>query len=184
MALRARSALRCAGLIAALACVATPAAAQVPAPPGDGSTPSASPQGPPVHAASLRRGVRAVAPTDAPPTVQTMIAAANRIARKPYVWGGGHVHWRSRGYDCSGSVSYILHAAGLLNAPLVSGQLAHWGIRGPGSWVTIYANGTHVWMTIAGLRFDNGGQVPPGRSHWFPTMRPTRGFKVRHIPGL
>jgi cell wall-associated NlpC family hydrolase len=135
-----------------------------------------------VHAA-LADGL-AVVPAGVPPQVQQMIAAANHIARKPYVWGGGHVRWRARGYDCSGAVSYILHAAGLLDHPMVSGQLAHYGLRGRGRWMTIYANAVHTWIVIAGLRFDTGHPVPRGTSHWSATVRPATGFRIRHIIGL
>ena len=125
----------------------------------------------------------AVAPAGAPAIVQAMIAAGNRIATKRYVWGGGHARWEDKGYDCSGSVSYTLHAAGLLASPLVSGDLAHWGERGPGTWVTIYANAGHVYMTIAGLRFDTSGQRSAG-TRWQPVLRSSRHFHVRHPAGL
>jgi cell wall-associated NlpC family hydrolase len=183
---RAAAAAAAAALASALA-FATPSAAATATAAADQATPpnqaAQQPSAAPVHAASLERGL-AVAPTEAPTQVQQMISAANRIARKPYVWGGGHASWRARGYDCSGSVSYILHAAGVLTRPLVSGQFAHFGQRGPGRWVTIYANATHVWMVIAGLRFDNGHAVPRGTSHWTSTPRSARGFKIRHIFGL
>ena len=72
----------------------------------------------------------------------------------PYVWGGGHLSWKSRGYDCSGAVGYALHGAGMLDYTMVSGQLAHWGEGGVGRWITVYANAKHVYMVVAGLRFD------------------------------
>ena len=101
-------------------------------------------------------------PPARPPSIQQIIAAGNRIAQKQYIWGGGHRRWEDRGYDCSGSVSYALHGAGLLDAPLVSGELGRWGDAGPGRWVTIYANAGHVYMIVAGLRFDTSGPAQAG----------------------
>jgi cell wall-associated NlpC family hydrolase len=139
-----------------------------------------------VPRAELLPGGRAVAPSSAPPSVRAMIAAANHIRNRPYRWGGGHRNWNSRGYDCSGSVSYVLHAAGLLESPLDSGGFMRWGGSGPGSWVRIYANREHVYAVIAGLRWDtsmtdDGGRPGPG---WSETMRPGRGFRLRHPLGL
>ncbi len=123
------------------------------------------------------------APAGAPPAVSTIIAAGNAIARKPYLWGGGHRRWLAKGYDCSGSVSYALHGAGVLDGPLVSGDFMRWGDAGPGSWVTIYANGGHVFMIVAGLRFDTSGQRQGG-TRWQAAPRRVRGFRVRHPVGL
>jgi hypothetical protein len=103
--------------------------------------------------ATLVKG-EAVAPPDAPPVVKRVIAAANEITDKPYIWGGGHASFLAKGYDCSGAVSYALHGADLLSYTQVSGQLAHFGDSGPGKWITIYANDEHVFMVVAGLRFD------------------------------
>jgi cell wall-associated NlpC family hydrolase len=125
----------------------------------------------------------AVAPAGAPAAVQQIIAAGNRIAKTKYIWGGGHRRWEDRGYDCSGSVSYALRGAALLDTPLVSGELARWGDAGPGQWVTIYANAGHVYMIVAGLRFDTSGQRKAG-SRWQAARRSARGFKVRHPAGL
>jgi hypothetical protein len=96
----------------------------------------------------------AVPPPDAPPVVKRVIAAANEIDSTPYIWGGGHASFTAKGYDCSGAVSYALHGADLLGYTQVSGQLAHYGEPGPGKWVTIFANAEHVFMVVAGLRFD------------------------------
>lgn len=126
---------------------------------------------------------KAIAPADAPRRVQKVIAATNKIRNKPYKWGGGHGNWNDKGYDCSGSVSYALHGAALLGAPLVSGDLSRWGESGPGQWVTIYANAGHVYMTVAGLRFDTSGQRQAG-TRWQPVRRSNRGFRVRHPAGL
>ena len=126
----------------------------------------------------LSTGV-AIAPIGAPIAVRRIIAAANRIATTKYVWGGGHRRWDDRGYDCSGSVSFALHGAGLLESPLVSGDFARWGAAGAGSWVTIYANRSHVYMVVAGLRFDTSGQKEAG-TRWQLARRSNRGFSVRH----
>ena len=110
------------------------------------------------------------------------------IHRRTYIWGGGHRSFKAKGYDCSGAVSYVLHAAGVLSFPLVSGQLAFWGAPGPGSWITVYANKTHTYMVIAGLRYDtspSGESVDQGRGpRWRYTLRTGTGFAVRHYPGL
>jgi hypothetical protein len=134
--------------------------------------------------AELDRG-RAIAPPDAPAAVKTAIAAANRIDHRPYVWGGGHLSWRSRGYDCSGAVGYVLHAAGMLEQTVVSGQLESWGETGVGRWITVYANAEHTYMTIAGLRFDTRDD-PPGVSgpRWHMGSVDGRGFVARHPAGL
>jgi cell wall-associated NlpC family hydrolase len=134
------------------------------------------------RASALPNGV-AVPPLEAPESVKQIIEAGNIIARSPYVWGGGHGKWIDNGYDCSGSVSFALAAAGLLDGPLDSGRLAHWGEAGPGRWVTIYANAGHVFMQVAGIRFDTSGQRVTG-SRWQNDMRTTAGFAVRHPAGL
>jgi cell wall-associated NlpC family hydrolase len=125
----------------------------------------------------------AVAPENAPEVVKRVILAANSIAKFPYKWGGGHGAWRDNGYDCSGSVSFALAGAGLLDRPLTSGLFADWGAPGPGEWITIYANSGHVFMTVAGLRFDTSGRGRAG-TRWQDAPRPTGGFAVVHPPGL
>ena len=115
--------------------------------------------------------------------MREIIEAGNSIARTPYLWGGGHGKWLDKGYDCSGSVSYALASAGLLNAPLDSGRLMGWGKPGTGKWVTIYANAGHVYLVVAGVRFDTSGTRATG-SRWQKTMRPGGGFVARHPPGL
>jgi peptidoglycan hydrolase-like protein with peptidoglycan-binding domain len=111
------------------------------------------------------------------------IAAANRIARLPYRYGGGHGSFHDSGYDCSGSVSYVLHAMGALGSPLDSSALMHYGSPGPGRWVTIYANPSHAYMTISGRRFDTSAQWAGG-SRWSIYDRSSAGYVVRHPPGL
>jgi cell wall-associated NlpC family hydrolase len=125
----------------------------------------------------------AIAPDNAPDVVKRVILAANEIAKFPYKWGGGHGAWRDNGYDCSGSVSFALAGAGLLNRPLTSGLFMNYGAAGQGRWITIYANSGHIFMVIAGLRFDTSGQGRAG-TRWQEESRSTAGFAVRHIPGL
>lgn len=125
---------------------------------------------------------QAAAPFDAPPVVQMVVQAANEIAKTPYRWGGGHGAWRDKGYDCSGSVSFALAAAGLLDGPLTSGGFLQYGSPGRGRWITLWTNQTHIFMEIAGIRYDTGGLRSGTR--WQPTMRPTAGFTPRHPPGL
>jgi cell wall-associated NlpC family hydrolase len=125
----------------------------------------------------------AAPPRLAPAVVKQVIAAGNVIAKTPYKWGGGHARWDDSGYDCSGSVSYALHGGGLLDSPLVSGDLAHWGERGPGRWITIYANADHVYMVVAGMRFDTSARSRSG-SRWTMEERSSAGFSVAHPDGL
>jgi cell wall-associated NlpC family hydrolase len=125
----------------------------------------------------------AVPPASAPQVVKDVIAAGNEIAALPYKWGGGHRTWRDTGYDCSGSVSYALHGAGLLDSPLVSGDFPDWGEPGPGQWITIYGNAGHVYMVVAGMRFDTSARSRSG-SRWTMEQRSPRGFGVSHPAGL
>jgi hypothetical protein len=140
----------------------------------------------------------AAAPADAPPAVQQAIWAANKLQDKPYKYGGGHAKIEDTGYDCSGTVSYALIAAGLLTSPLPSGPFARWGERGRGQWITVYAHSGHAYMVIAGLRLDTSAYASRtarrskkvARSafergpRWRPTSRPSRGFRARHPLGL
>jgi cell wall-associated NlpC family hydrolase len=125
----------------------------------------------------------AVAPENAPDVVKRVILAANEIAKFPYKWGGGHGAWRDDGYDCSGSVSFALAGAGLLGSPLTSGGFLDYGAPGPGRWITIYTNPGHIFMVVAGLRFDTSGQGRAG-TRWQEESVSTAGFAVRHVPGL
>ena len=133
-------------------------------------------------AIALGNGV-ALPPLEAPEAVKQIIEAGNGIARTPYKWGGGHGKWQDTGYDCSGSVSFALAAAGLLSGPLASGPLMSWGEAGKGKWVTIYANAGHVFLEVAGIRFDTSAQRVTG-SRWINEMRSTAGFVARHPAGL
>jgi hypothetical protein len=133
-------------------------------------------------------GGLASAPPDAPQRVQRIVAAANQVARLPYVYGGGHGRgpegvWVDSAYDCSGSVSFALANAGFLKSPMDSSSLARWGRPGPGKWVTIYANAGHAFMEVGGARFDTVGLRQSG-SRWQPAYRSVSGFTVRHPPGL
>ena len=135
--------------------------------------------------AVLRNGI-AYAPSRAPQDVKNAIWAANTLRRKPYVWGGGHGSFYDQGYDCSGSVSFALHGAGLLAAPMPSSDLLRYGERGRGRWITIYSRPGHTFAIIAGLRFDTtdlgrGGDVGP---RWYVEGRDTHGFAARHPEGL
>jgi cell wall-associated NlpC family hydrolase len=134
------------------------------------------------RATALSNGV-ALPPLEAPEAVRQIIEAGNSIARTPYKWGGGHGKWTDTGYDCSGSVSFALAAAGLLESPLASGPLMSWGEAGKGKWVTIYSNPGHVYLVVAGVRFDTSAPRETG-SRWTNTMRSNAGFVARHPPGL
>jgi peptidoglycan hydrolase-like protein with peptidoglycan-binding domain len=137
----------------------------------------------PTAEATIGPDGKAIAPAGAPPQVAQIIAAANEIEGMPYKYGGGHGKWEDSGYDCSGSVSYALHGAGLLDEALPSGAFEDWGEPGPGQWVTIYANGGHMYMTVAGLRFDTSARRSVG-GRWTTESRPTSGYAVRHPEGL
>ena len=116
-------------------------------------------------------------------TLGRLIGAANRIAELPYKFGGGHRTFDDSGYDCSGSISYALHAAGLLRYALDSGALMSYGEPGPGRRVTIYANRGHAFMVVDGRRYDTSALRETG-SRWTTEMRSTSGFVARHPPGL
>ncbi len=135
------------------------------------------------NVAKLDRNGMAHPPANAPRRVKRAIWAGNRLQNKPYVYGGGHASFKSRGYDCSGTVSYVLNAAGLLRSPLASGGLARWGRRGRGKWITVYAHGGHAYVRLAGLRLDTSGSGGRG-PRWRTEPRSPRGFAVRHWRGL
>lgn len=139
----------------------------------------------PIKKARLIRGV-AYAPDTAPAAVKKVIAAANRIRLKPYIYGGGHsMSTRlQKGYDCSGSVSYALRAAGLLDYPMPSGSFVNWKQPGAGHWISTYANGGHMYMVVAGLSFDTSNMSSTGGNRWSTSIRSSRGFAVRHPGGF
>lgn len=131
----------------------------------------------------------AAAPADAPVEVQETIFAANEIVGKPYLYGGGHTPtFKSSGYDCSGTISYALHGADLLDAPLASGPFMRWGRNGAGKWITVYANPGHAWVKIAGLRLDTsaaGEPVSSGKGpRWRKNLRAGSGYALRHPAGF
>jgi len=158
------------------------------APPGSTTAPPPATTTGPAGKATLLADGTALAPANAPTAVVNAIAAANAIRLKPYVYGGGHNRtFSGRGYDCSGAVSYMLHGAGLLASPLPSGPMMRYGAAGWGAWITVFANRSHAYAVVAGLRWDtsavgerlNAGSGP----RWRATMRPARGYIARHYPG-
>jgi cell wall-associated NlpC family hydrolase len=127
------------------------------------------------------------APANAPIQVQRAIWAGNQIRNKPYRVGGGHGKWHDTAYDCSGSVSFVLHGAGLLKVSEDSGEMESWGQTGLGQWITVYTNAGHAFIQIAGIRFDTSRESdpnpPPGTGpRWRPIMQSAPGFMPRH-PG-
>ena len=129
----------------------------------------------------------AAAPADAPPQVQAAVFAANKLLDKPYKYGGGHAKVEDSGYDCSGTVSYALLAAKLIKSPLDSSSFMSWGVRGKGSWITVYTNPGHAFAVIAGLRLDTSAAGDPAGGsgpRWRPNLRSTRGYRARHPLGL
>ncbi|MES2997282.1 MAG: peptidoglycan endopeptidase [Verrucomicrobiota bacterium] len=133
--------------------------------------------------ALLRDGV-AYAPRKAPPEVIRAIAAGNRLQDMPYKWGGGHARQEDSGYDCSGTVSYVLREAGLMDGSMPSRGFFGYGKKGYGKWITVYTRKGHVFMTIAGLRLDTGGSHGRTGPRWKPQPRPAKGHVVRHPRGL
>jgi peptidoglycan hydrolase CwlO-like protein len=154
------------------------AAARAAATPSSGTTGSTQ-----VGGLAINTGGMVQPPPGAPAAVAQVIAAGNAIATLPYVWGGGHGSFHASGYDCSGSVSYALAAAGLLSSPLDSTGFESWGEPGPGKWITVYANAGHAFMVVAGWRFDTVA-LAEGGTRWSRTMTSTAGFVARHPAGL
>ena len=139
-------------------------------------------EGVPGQRAKLLPNGLAVAPAGAPPVIKQMIAAANAIARTPYIWGGGHGRLLDRGYDCSGSLSFAFINAGLLDKPIANGWRLM-GQPGRGKWLTVHTNTGHVWMELAGLRYDTSALHIAG-SRWTDQSRSLAGFTSRRLPGL
>jgi hypothetical protein len=143
----------------------------------------------PAKRAKIVNGI-AYPPRGAPKQVVNAIAAANRIIRMPYRYGGGHGSFNDSGYDCSGSVSYALHGGGLLRSPLDSSSFMHWGLAGKGRWITVYTNPGHAYAYIAGLRLDTGmrsnakGAAPGSGPRWNYGARSNSGYTARHPNGL
>jgi hypothetical protein len=151
--------------------------------------PSLAPSGPahptvPGYTGKIIGGV-AYAPSYAPIQVQRAIWAGNRIRKKPYIWGGGHGSFKAAGYDCSGAVSYVLHAAGLLKIPDDSSTFMSWDKKGIGRWITVYTNPGHAFIEIAGIRFDTSAEADPNPApgsgtRWRPLYAHPAGFQARH----
>lgn len=161
-----------------------PAMARADTPGGVASTtPEVTTTGPPGKA-MLVNG-RAIPPANAPAAVKKVIAAANKIRTKPYVYGGGHGRWWDSGYDCSGAVSFALRGAGLITTPMPSGSLAGWGSAGKGRWITVYANGGHAYAVIAGLRWDTAGVTSGTGPRWHKSLSAAASgpFTARHPAG-
>ncbi|MDQ2622990.1 MAG: peptidoglycan endopeptidase [Actinomycetota bacterium] len=135
----------------------------------------------PLKKARIVRG-KAIAPASAPARVKKVIAAANRIRNKPYIYGGGHGRLNDRGYDCSGSVSYALRAGGFVKGSMPSGGYIRWKRKGIGRWITTYANGGHMYMVVAGISFDTSNMGGKKGNRWSTTIRSSKGFSARH-PG-
>jgi len=184
-------------------CVLPAAAmAQAPAPSASGGAQYPPPPPPmvdmstPGAVAKLLPDGTAAAPADAPPQVQSAIWAANHIQDKPYRYGGGHKDFDDTAYDCSGTVSYMLHGGGLLDSPLDSSSFMKWGDSGAGQWITVYTNPGHAYAVIAGLRLDTSAAAVARTAtrkykkamergpRWRPTERSSRGFKKRHPVGF
>jgi len=146
-------------------------------------TEAATETGPPGKA-TLVNG-RAIPPANAPAAVKQVIAAANKIRTKPYIYGGGHARFWDAGYDCSGSVSFALHGGGFLTSPLPSGPMETWGSGGKGRWITVYANAGHAYAVIAGLRWDTAGNTSGTGPRWHKSLRAaaTGPFTARHPAG-
>ncbi len=178
---RTRRNLRRTGLGAtlAVAAIAMALVGAAPASAGSGGTGSGTTSCAKGGEAKLTNGL-AKAPCGAPHRVTGVIDAANKIAKgHPYCWGGGHSSFQSSCYDCSGSVSFALHGGNLLDTPMDSTALESWGRKGKGQWITVFANASHAYMVVAGLRFDTSMTTGKGPG-WSSEMRSSDGYKVRH----
>jgi hypothetical protein len=169
------------GVLAAL--VFTPGAASANCG-GGGLSPAETDICTPTAKARLLPNGMLIPPKSAPLQVKNVIAAANKIRTKPYVWGGGHARWWDRGYDCSGSVSYALHGGEFLESPLPSGPMERWGLPGEGRWITVYANAGHAYAVIAGVRWDTSGDSSGTGPRWHEDLRDNVGYVARHPEGF
>jgi hypothetical protein len=139
----------------------------------------------PTAKAKLLASGELIPPASAPARVKAVIAAANKIRTKPYIYGGGHGRWWDAGYDCSGAVSFALHGGNLITSPMPSGSLAGWGSPGKGRWITVYANGGHAYAVIAGLRWDTAGTTNGTGPRWHKSLKAQASgpFTARHPDG-
>jgi cell wall-associated NlpC family hydrolase len=181
-------------LLAFSAVAAAPAAAQTPAP---APTPPALTGGAaygvvfqptvPGAVAQIVNGV-AYAPAQAPDPVKQAVWAANQIVGMPYRLGGGHrLGFTDSAYDCSGTVSFAMHGAGLLARPRDSSSFMRFGAAGKGQWITVYTNPGHAFAVIAGVRLDTSAAGDPAGGsgpRWRPNLRATSGYRARHPVGL
>ena len=133
---------------------------------------------------AVLKGDIASAPENAPAAVKNAIWAVNSIVRKPYRWGGGHSTFFDVGYDCSGTVSFMLHHAGVLAAPTPSSGLLAWGQAGRGRWITVYTRPGHAFAIVAGLRLDTTGRREGEGPRWRADLRDLSKFTMRHPAGL
>lgn len=184
--LKTRSKLK-AGLvaIAALAVLALAPSGASAGCDGGGLTPAEVDMCTPTPKARLLDNGMLIPPKSAPARIKAVIAAANRIRTKPYIYGGGHARWWDKGYDCSGSVSFALHGGRFLESPLPSGPMERWGLEGDGRWITVYANAGHAYAVIAGYRWDTSGNTD-GKTgpSWHEDLRDNVGFVARHPAGF
>ena len=188
-------------VVLSLAAAAAPAAAQTPAPTPPAPAvpaPAAPTTGGAAYGVVFRPTVPGVvaqavngvayAPDQAPDAVKQAIWAANQIVGLPYRLGGGHkLGFTDRAYDCSGTVSFAMHGAGLLAAPRDSSSFLRFGVAGKGQWITVYTNPSHAFAVIAGLRLDTSAAGDPAGGsgpRWRPNLRSTRGYRARHPLGL
>ncbi len=151
---------------------------------GGGLSPAETDVCTPTAKARLLPNGMLIPPKSAPLQVKEVIAAANKIRTKPYVWGGGHARWWDRGYDCSGSVSYALHGGEFIESPLPSGPMERWGLAGEGRWITVYANAGHAYAVIAGVRWDTSGDSSGTGPRWHEDLRDNVGYVARHPAGF
>jgi hypothetical protein len=148
-----------------------------------GLTPAAVDVCTPTAKAKLLSTGELIPPKSAPPKVKAVIAAANKIRTKPYIYGGGHARWWDKGYDCSGAVSYALKGGDFIESPLPSGPMAKWGEAGLGRWITVYTNPGHAYAVIAGVRWDTSGNEGESGPRWHADLRDNVGFVARHPTG-
>jgi hypothetical protein len=127
---------------------------------------------------------KAVPPAGLPKKVMQAISAGNEIVGKPYKYGGGHASFNDTGYDCSATVSYALHGAGLIDSVGTSGSLRKYGKSGAGKYITVYAKSGHTFIVIAGLRLDTGYNGENEGPKWSTRSRPIKGYVLRHPSGL
>lgn len=154
-------------------------------PSSPGNTPAFQPSPPAITKGRVRlvNGL-AIAPPDAPPVVHRAVAAGNRLQKMPYKWGGGHARLNDTGYDCSGTVSYVLREAGLLKGQMPSRGFFKYGEAGEGEWITVWVRDGHVFMIIGGMRLDTGGSTRRTGPRWKEKRRSYKGFVPRHPRGL